>query len=157
VPDFDRPLNRRGEKAARFMGRYMAENGLVPDRAIVSTAARTRATLAGLLPSFDGDLDIRLTRVIYEASPVAILKTIHTAGEPSDRLLVVGHNPGLQSLAALLAGRGSSDGDLDALKEHFPTAALAVLDLDVPSWDAAASGTAVLARFVRPRDMMDED
>ncbi len=155
LADFDRPLAPRGEKAAPFMARYMADAGLVPDRILCSSAARTRATLAHLLPAFGAEMDVLVTRALYEAPPETVIRAVRRHGGDADVLLVVGHNPGLEEAAVRLAGAGR-DTDLEAMGQHFPTAALAVIDFPVTGWSEIAAGAGHLERFVRPRALMDK-
>lgn len=152
LADFDRPLNARGRRAADLMGRHVAAAGLLPDRIVCSSAQRTRATLAGLLPAMPHDMEIRLRRAIYEARPEAILATVRADGGDADTLMVIGHNPGLQETAlALLPGEETPG--RRAIAAHFPTAALAVLAFDLADWSAIAPHAGRLETFVRPKDL----
>jgi phosphohistidine phosphatase len=148
--DHDRDLAPRGRKAAPLMGRYMAEHGMIPDHAIVSTAKRTRETwrlVAGMLPQIPPvDFEDR----IYEASPRDILAAIADAPASARSLLVVGHNPGFQDTANLLVETGNQrpcHGD----DEKFPTGALAVIEFDIDDWAAIRPGIGRLENFVTPR------
>ncbi len=157
LADVDRPLARRGREAAPAVGRLMASRGWIPDHAIVSPALRTRQTwdlVRASLPAAIGPGPATLyDGTIYEAAPEAILAAIRAAPERCRRLLVVGHNPGLERLAAMLAGPGSDPEALARLKRKFPTAALARLALDGIEWRNLAGGGGRLAGFVRPKDL----
>jgi phosphohistidine phosphatase len=147
--DHDRALAGRGRTDARKIGAYLARHGLIPDRALVSTSARTRETWALVAEAFDKAPPASFEAGIYEASPQAILDTIQKAGGNSATLLVIGHNPGLQELAALLIAAG----DVDArqrLKEHFPTSALAVIGLPTGNWRTLHLHAGRLDHFVTP-------
>lgn len=148
--DHERTLTPRGRKAAPLMGRYIAEHGMIPDHAIVSTAARTRETwrlVAGMFPRKPpADFEDR----IYEASPRDILAAIADAPASAQSLIVVGHNPGFHETANLLVDSG--DRRLRrSLSEKFPTAALAVIDLEIDDWTAIRPGSGRIERFVTPR------
>lgn len=150
MPDRSRTLAPRGRDAAPRMGQYMANEGLLPDHVIVSPAERTRETwrlVAGALPGRPATVfDARL----YEAAVEDILAAIADAPEAAQTLLVIGHNPGLQETALFLSGAGARD-MRRALKDKFPTAALAVLDVGRADWARLDAGCGRLDRFVSPR------
>lgn len=148
--DHARDLAPRGRKAAPLMGRYMAEHAMVPDHAIVSTAARTRETWRLVAGMFQHPPSADFEDRIYEASPADILAAIAAAPASARSLLVVGHNPGFHETANLLVNSG--DKPLRGkLSEKFPTAALAVIDLDIADWAAIRPGSGRLEAFVTPR------
>ena len=148
--DFDRPLNTRGRKAAKTVGREMRAQGLRFDRVLASPAMRVRETLDevadGYGRSFDPEYDARL----YLASPALLLDIIHEVGDPVERLLLVGHNPGLEQLALLLT---DGEGLRREVAVKYPTATVAEIALPIDHWRDAAEGMGFLARFIRPRDL----
>lgn len=148
--DFDRPLNRRGRKAARAVGAEMRRLGLEFDTVIASPAMRVRETLdevgAGLGRPLSPEFDDR----VYLAAPEALLAIVRGTRDAFDRLLLVGHNPGLESLAMTLdAGTGLRD----QVAVKYPTGTLAEIELPAASWREVAAGTGRIARFIRPRDL----
>jgi phosphohistidine phosphatase len=139
------------------MGAYLAENDLVPQRAIVSSAVRTRQTWTLMTPAFSRKPKATFEQRIYEASPHTILSVIKETPASVKSLMIVGHNPGLQSLALALVGSGDDEAR-DALARKFPTAALAVIDFPGGDWQALRPGTGILERFVTPKSLTgDED
>ena len=151
--DFDRPLERRGHKAARAMGREMRGLGLVFDRVLASPAVRVTETLEGVAETYGHDLDAGEDPHIYLASVGTLLGIVRGVEDEHDRLLIVGHNPGMEQLALLLTGAG----DLrDRMAAKFPTAALAEIALPVTRWRDVAEGEGKLERFIRPRDLDPE-
>jgi phosphohistidine phosphatase len=148
--DHDRDLAARGRKAAPLVGRYMAEHAIIPDHAIVSTATRTRETWRLVADMFPRKPPADFEDRIYEASPRDILAAIAGAPASARSLLVVGHNPGFHEIANLLVASG--DKRMRAtLQDKFPTAALAVIDLDIDDWAAIRPGSGRLESFVTPR------
>ena len=136
--DFDRRLARRGSEESGETAAKLADLGLLPDVALVSTAARTRETWAAAEPhfpkarvSFDPDL--------YHADSEAVRYTAAKAGSMVGTVMVIGHNPGLQELTVRLLHEGSAPPSLIAkASRHFPTAAAAVFLFDDdgrPSFD----------------------
>ena len=147
--DHERALSQRGRKAAPRMGKYMIQRGLVPDSAIVSGARRTRETWE-LMREKLGDPPVRFEERIYEASPIAILDVIQETPRAAKAVLVVGHNPGLQTLAMSLIGSGDIE-TRARLADKFPTAGLAVIDFPRNDWAKLHPGAGRLELFVTPR------
>ena len=139
-PDLDRPLSAEGHAEAEAAGRWLAGRGLVPDRVLCSPSRRTRETLELVLEQV-GYADQRLEDDIYEASP-GTLATLVDRHREVERLLVVGHNPGLERLAALLHSGQSGD------YRGMPPAAIAVLALQGEG--AIEPGNAALSAFWWP-------
>ncbi|KFB09518.1 SixA phosphatase family protein [Nitratireductor basaltis] len=151
LADHDRPLSGRGERAAPLMGRYMAEQGLFPDHVLVSPARRTRRTWKLLASELgQGYSEAEFHDDIYNASADRLLTLLRQVPDDVARVLLVGHNPGLEDLASSLA---DEDSDADAaarMREKYPTAALACFEVQ-EQWSALDHGTACLTRFVVPR------
>ena len=152
VPDHERPLAERGEKAAPAMGAFMAREHLVPDLVLVSDARRTLQTWDLVRQALPGEIETRISPQIYEASASTLLDTIRAVGDRPSTLLMIGHNPGLQELALMLVGKGDAKA-CDALAEKYPTAAIVVIDFAVTDWGQVEPGSGVLARFVTPRSL----
>lgn len=149
--DFDRPLNTKGERAAAMMGRHMRGLGLAFDHVVASPAARVVETLEQVEQGYGSALAPAWDKRLYLASTPTLLDVIHELPEGADHVLLAGHNPGLEELVLLLASR---DGELrGAVEEKFPTASLAEMRFESPTWAEITAGTAMLARFVRPRDL----
>ena len=120
--DLGRPLSGTGLAEARAAGDWLREHGLQPDRVLSSSAVRTRETLAAL-----GDIgaaEIHEDASIYEASP-GTLAALADANRDAERLLLVGHNPGLEQLAALMHSGMTGD------YRGMPPGGIAVLTLPV--------------------------
>jgi phosphohistidine phosphatase len=148
--DFDRPLNRRGRKAARRIGEEMRALGLAFDTVIASPAERVKETLAEVEQGYGRDLRVTFEQAVYLASPDTLLDLVRAADGDAESLLLVGHNPGLESLAMDLT-RGAGLREEVAVK--YPTATLAELTFDCPTWRNIAPATGRLTRFIRPRDL----
>lgn len=149
-PDSERELSPRGRRDAPRVGRWLAESGLVPDHVVCSTARRVRETAEGVLPSLGIPLEaVRWSGRIYEASPADLLAVLAESPEEARRVLMIGHNPGLEVLAERLA-RGSVRIPPDG--KFFPTATVAHLVFD-GRWNAVLPGRCELRGIVRPRDL----
>ncbi len=110
----------------------MRRRGMTPDRVLCSTALRARRTLALAFEGLEELPEIRFLRGLYLASPGRMLETIRRQEEGVRRLLLVGHNPGLHSLALRLVAE--DDPGRGALAGKFPTAAFARIGFDAAGW-----------------------
>jgi len=151
--DFDRPLNRRGRKAARRVGEEMRRLGLEFDAVFASPAVRVRETLDEVEQGYGRSLDASLDERIYLAAPETLLEIVRAADDAKGRLLLVGHNPGIESLAMALDG-GSGLRAQVAIK--YPTGTLAEIELPAERWARIEPATGRIARFIRPRDLDPE-
>lgn len=149
--DFDRTLNAKGTRAATQVGAYLRREGLAFDRVVASPAVRVTETLAGVESGYARALAPAQDRRIYLASSVTLLDLVRETDAAVERLLLVGHNPGLEDLAMWLVPL-SDDPARVALEAKYPTATLAELTF-ASGWADLAPGTATLTRFVRPRDL----
>jgi phosphohistidine phosphatase len=150
--DFDRPLNAKGKRAARAVGRHMREAGIAFDHAIASPATRVVETLEELSAGLGHALRPAFDRKVYLASAETLLDVIHDAPEGAETLLLVGHNPGLEDLVLLLVPNGAGQ-DREAVEDKFPTASLVDIRFDAARWADVRAGGGTLSRFVRPRDL----
>src|SRR5262245_53455321 len=106
LADSERPLAPRGRRDAPAMGAYMHSRKYRPDLILCSTSARTRETLALLQPELGGKTAVEFDRKLYLASAEAMLQRLRATDEEVGSVLMIGHNPGMVRLAALLAPRG---------------------------------------------------
>jgi len=153
--DFDRPLNAKGRRAARAIGRYMRDQALHFDIVLASSAARVVETLQEVETGYGGSLAPQWEKRLYLATPDELLDLIHGAPDSADSLLLVGHNPGLEQLVLALVPQGaeSARGEVEA---KYPTASLAEMSFAVDHWRDVGAAGGRLIRFVRPRDLDPE-
>ena len=152
--DFDRPLNPRGRRAARTVAREMKALGLGFDRVLASPARRVIETIEEVEQAF-GPLGAEFDPRIYLAPTDTLLEIAREQDDGVGRLLLVGHNPGLESLALLLTGGGKS-GLRGEVEIKYPTATIADIELPAERWADVREGTGTLTRFIRPRDLDPE-
>jgi phosphohistidine phosphatase len=153
--DFDRPLNAKGRRAARAIGRHMRDHRLRFDTVLASPATRVTETLQEVEAGYGGTLGTRWERRIYLATPDELLDVVHGAPDSADRLLLVGHNPGLEQLVLMLVP-GNADGARGEVQVKYPTASLVEMSFPVEHWREIGEGGGTLVRFVRPRDLDPE-
>lgn len=144
LKDHDRPLNPRGVHDAPRMGRLIVSEDIVPQRIISSTAVRAYSTAELAAGVMHDDPEIETTRDLYLASPHTYLDVLADLGGEADPVMVVGHNPGITALVTLLTGE---------LRE-MPTAALALVELEIEEWDDLhRAERASLVGFWRPKEL----
>jgi phosphohistidine phosphatase len=151
--DFDRPLNERGWKAARRMGRELKHRKIGFDLCLASPAARVRETLDGLSETY-GDFPFPVTfhQQIYLADTGTLLELVRGVGDGVERLLLVGHNPGLERLVAMLT-RDDGKGLRDEVEHKFPTAALAVIELGAGPWSEVEPAGGEVVELILPKEL----
>ncbi len=150
--DFSRPLSERGQCASVAMGRQLTRLDIVPQVILCSSAKRTRETYEGLGSAVEG-VPVEFTDAIYEASVDRLLNVLRGADDSLNRIMMIGHNPGIATLAKLLCDGHGNEKALARIAEKYPTGALAVLETDSPSWDELGQGSCSLKAFMRPVDL----
>ena len=124
LSDYDRPLNKRGKRDAPRMGKLIYQKDLVPQLIITSSAKRARKTAAAAADSFGYDGRIETIRDFYHADAETYIEQLNGVTNEFSRVMVVGHNPGMEELIEELTG----------LWERMPTAAVAVIELPIDKW-----------------------
>jgi phosphohistidine phosphatase len=150
--DFDRPLNAKGKRAAQTVGRHLRALDLAFDHVVASPAIRVGETLDAVTAGYGRTLAPMWERRIYLASSATLLDVVHELPADAERVLMVGHNPGLEDLVMMLVPQ-TADGLRALVEEKYPTATLAELTLAADTWNGVASGGATLTRYIRPRDL----
>jgi phosphohistidine phosphatase len=140
--DRARPLARRGRKAAKTIGQFLAHAQQVPDAAITSPALRAEDTLRLAMKAGGWTCPVRAAAGLYGAGVSGLLEEIRTEPASTGLLLAVGHEPTWSDAITAFIGGGTV---------RFPTAAVARVDFDVERWVDVRSGTGELAWIVPPR------
>jgi len=152
VTDFERPLAKRGKKAAPRVGRFLFQQGLVPDFVVSSPAMRARQTVIAVCGQMDiGPNQIIWDDRIYGGWTASIVSVLTDCPNDARRVLIAGHNPGLETLLQFLCHHRvpiPPDGKL------LPTAAVAHLQID-SEWSNLDSGVARLLSITRSRSLAD--
>jgi phosphohistidine phosphatase len=150
LADIDRPLAPRGERASRKLATYIRRKKIRPALVLCSPALRSRQTLEAIEASLGKRCVVKVVPQLYAASEQELLERLQALPEPVRSVMLIGHNPGLQDLALVLASRGAS---LPQLEERFPTGALATLVVRGTRWSALSPGKAELVDYVVPRQL----
>lgn len=141
--DFERPLNQRGLKAAPLMGEFMAKNGFEPSVIVSSPAMRAKTTAQLVKDAGSFSADIIFKKSIYEASPNALRQIVAEISNEHSSAMLVGHNPGIEGFIHYLTGQ----------LEPMPTAALAVIELEIENWAEINDGCGNLLSVYRPKEL----
>lgn len=145
LPDHDRPLNKRGKQDAPRIAKIIRDKGLVPDLIMSSTAKRARKTAKIVAKACGYTGEVALTPALYHASPITYIETLSRQADEHQRIMLVGHNPGLEELLEMLVERA----------EVFPTGTLALVLLPLTEWqELDYDTTGKLINLWRPRELM---
>lgn len=149
--DAERPLSPTGREQASAVARYLEEQQLLPDLALVSSAKRTRETFERVRAAL-GNVDVRIEPEVYNAPPERLQALVEAVEAPVRTLILVGHNPGVEELAKALVGSGDRYA-LSRMRQKFPPAALAVVDFAIEDWAELVPGEGRLDRFIVPESL----
>jgi len=149
VVDHERPLSAEGHEQAARMGAYLFAAGLVPDMAVVSTARRTQETWNDAVAA--GGLTAPKTDEgrVYESAAGNLLEVLRSQDAGHRRIMLVGHNPGMERLAAWLIGEADRAA-LSRLQREFVVGGLAVIDFQLEDWSQLDVQGGRLERFETP-------
>jgi phosphohistidine phosphatase len=147
LSDYDRPLNARGQRAARELGDWLASRGYEPEEVLCSSSLRTRQTWEGVAAAV---LEVRpvvhFVPELYQAAPETLLASLKTATAASVMLLA--HNPGIADFARQLAAHPPVTPDF----ARYPTAATLVVDFQIGKWSDLRLGEGSVLDFFLPAD-----
>lgn len=140
--DHDRPIAKRGRKAADQMGRLLADVRQRPDSIITSSALRARQTLERAIAAGEWTAPVRVTEALYGAYSGDVLREIQAEPDATERLLLVGHEPTWSSSISRFIGGGDI---------AFPTAAMARIDFNITRWREADFKKGQLIWLIPPK------
>ena len=146
LSDHERPLQGRGRTAAAELGQWLASRGYLPDEVLSSDATRTRETWEALAPYLPQAPAPAWISKLYQASPDTVLNRLKAA--QGRTVMVIGHNPGLAELAAMLPATPPSEPDF----ARFPTSATLVVDFEAPDWKRIEPGRGSILDFFTPTE-----
>jgi phosphohistidine phosphatase len=144
MKDRERPVNKRGRKTTPRMGELLKEAELVPQVIYSSSAVRARQTVEMLISACGFTGDIKYFDSFYMAEPEVYLKRLRKLPDDIERVMVIGHNPGLEALMQILSGK----------VEALPTASIAYLSLPITNWkDLYEDTKGELIEVWRPKEI----
>ena len=139
-----RELTERGHRNAAAMGAYIHNLIGTPDAIVTSDATRARQTAEIVASAVDFTAPLTVEPRIYAADPETLLAVLRRIPDGVQTVIIVGHNPGFEELAAALAGNAEHE-------VRLPTSGLALLEFDVEGWDAVRAGAGRLREIATPR------
>lgn len=145
--DHERPLNKRGRKSAKAIGKWLNGLNIQPDVILCSDAVRTRETHKRL--KIDGEL--RLRPDLYLADADTILGVLQEAEGAC--VMIIGHNPGIGEFAQRLVASPPPH----ARFADYPTGATLIVDIPLDDWTAGHFGTSRVVNFITPRELIGKD
>lgn len=141
--DFDRPLNKRGQKAAPLMGERLVERGYQGELLISSPAKRARQTAICIAEQLDyPENGIEYKEEIYEAGLRTLVNLVANLSDDRADVVLIGHNPGLSELGQWLTPEAP---------DWLPTCGLLELELPLGSWSQVEEGCATLRQYDYPK------
>ena len=144
IDDHDRTLNPRGRRDAPRIGLLLRNEDLLPELILTSTAQRARETTEAVIESSGFQGELRFWQGFYLAEPTTWIEALSSLPHDFNRVMIVGHNPGLELLLEQLTG----------CDEPFPTAALAQVQLSIEDWgDLSRQPKARLMGLWRPKEL----
>ena len=144
LSDHQRPLSQRGKHDAPLMGTLLKKQELVPDLIISSSAKRAAKTAEAVAQSCGYENEVILTETLYASSPEDYVEVLNDLEFDYNRVMVVGHNPGLEELIEELTGEWV----------RMPTAALTQIELGIDQWaDLELDESGDLKNIWTPREL----
>ena len=140
--DHERPLAKRGVKAAKMMGRLLTASGQIPEAIITSSAVRAYSTVDLALKEGKWNCSVKVTDALYAADAAQVLAEIRQVSDTISTLLLAGHEPTWSQLTSLLIGGGGIS---------FPTAAMARIDFEIDAWEQVEYAKGTLVWLLQPR------
>ncbi len=151
LEDAERPLSKRGRRAAEKLGRYLASHNVAPALVLCSTAVRARETLARAVEEWPLAAPIEYRQGLYLAEAPALFEEVRALDDRFDSVMLVGHNPGLEELAAMLLPAAKA-----SHAPSFPTGTMATFIFSAKRWQALAPRRGRLDSILTPRDLEAE-
>ena len=151
LADIDRPLTEAGVRAAELMGAEFRKRDAAFDLVLASPARRVIDTITSFERGYGNPLEPIYEPVLYENSAATLRNVLAGIGDEAERILLVGHNPSLQTLGTMLA---KPQDPLHAeLADHFPTGAAVLVELPVDHWSDEATGAGRIVWLLKPSDL----
>ncbi len=148
LTDHERPLNKRGKRDAPLMGQLLHERRLVPQQIISSSAVRARQTAESVAESSGYAGDIMYLDRLYLAEADEYIQALREVPDQFDRVMIIGHNPGLETLLQILSGK----------IEALPTAVIAHIELPIHHWaELSHEVDGKIVQIWRPKEVRKEE
>ncbi len=144
--DHARPLNKRGRRSARALGRWLRDCAHLPAQVISSPSQRTRETFELMDLGVPGIFVERL----YHASSDVMFQVLKEAESP--RTMILSHNPGIAAFAHSIVSYPPDHSRFD----DYPTGATLIAEFPFDSWSELTWGSGIIRDFIVPRELLGE-
>lgn len=141
--DIERPLAKRGRRDAPRMGQALKDRHIAIDYVLCSPAKRARQTMKIFTEAAEIHTTPQFEEQIYDATTAELLKVVRAIPDEHNNVLMVGHNPGFETLL----------GRLTQTQHTMPTAALACIEFAVDHWQDVEDGKGKLLWFLTPKTL----
>ena len=145
--DHERPLAKRGERASKAIGRWLAERDHIPKIVLCSTSVRTRQTWSRIERCIPGKYDVRFKSSLYHGGISSIFEALSAVDDSP--VLILGHNPTFAYFASAIL----QTHPVHPKFQKYPTAATLVCEVPVEKWEQLQFGSGKLIDFVVPREL----
>ena len=152
LTDFDRPLNKRGRKAARAIGKALRHREITFDEVVSSPAQRAKETVERLADGLKYQPKVRFEPAMYLPSTSTLTNVIHALPDDLATIMIVGHNPGFHDLVLRLT-REDGDGHRQRIEGNFPTAAFSLISFPVERWADIEPAIGEIRELILPREL----
>jgi phosphohistidine phosphatase len=144
LPDMERPLNKRGKKDAPHVGSLLKDKELVPQQILSSPAVRAKMTAESVVEKSGFKGEINYKDDFYLAEPSVYEEALKGLPDDIERVMLIGHNPGMEGLVQILSGE----------VESLPTGAVAYIVIPVKQWSEIDGNTrGEIIQLWRPREI----
>lgn len=147
--DFTRPLSDRGLRDASKIATYIKREDLPIELVLCSPALRTIQTLEAIKPALEKTAEVTIDDSLYTFNPIHIIERLIEVQGSKKEVMIIGHNPGIQSIALTFAPPGSQR---ERISIKYPTGSLAIIGLENGSWDLS-NPVITSFRFITPKEI----
>ena len=156
LTDFDRPLNKRGRKAAKKVGRELLGRGLTFDQIVSSPATRAQQTVERFSEGYGAVPQVRFEPTLYMCSTGTLIGIINALPDDAQRVMIVGHNPSFHDIVLRMT-KSDVNGMRDKVGANYPTGAFALIDFPVERWAEVEPASGEIRQVIFPRELACRD
>ena len=150
--DFERPLNKRGRKAGKKVGRELRTRGLTFDLIVSSPATRARETVERFEKGYESLPAVAIEPRLYMCATGTLIEVINGLPDDAQTVMIVGHNPGFHDIVLRMT-RANGNGLREKVGANYPTGAFALIDFPVEHWADIEPATGEIRQVIFPREL----
>jgi phosphohistidine phosphatase len=150
--DFERPLNKRGRKAAKKVGRALKAGGFACDQIVSSPATRARETVERFEIGYESLPPVRYEPNLYMCSTGSLISVINALPDDAETVMIVGHNPGFHDIVLRMT-KENGNGLREKVGANYPTGAFALIQFPADSWAEVEPASGEIKQVIFPREI----